>query len=257
MQNNTFSRLYLRQNLIALQGVSSTNDYLKELLSNIKPLPEATAIMSTNQTNGKGQRGGFWLDRAGETLALSFCLYPKQLGIQQSFNLSMLICLSIRKWASKRLPNVMIKWPNDIYVNNKKLCGILIENQLSGTRIRSSIIGIGVNMKQRNFPLAIRDKATSFYIENPTSSNDSIEDDALALLSSIMNDYQHTNLHDTTSLIDIYNKHLFRKGTPAYYEIEGQTVVGILQGVDESGRLHVLIEGRERLFDLKEIRFKP
>src|SRR5690606_5604299 len=93
LQNNTFSRLYLRQNLIVLEEVTSTNDYLKELLSNITPLPEATAIMATHQVKGRGQRGNSWLSQPSETLAISLVLYPKDFFIQQSFNLNMLICL--------------------------------------------------------------------------------------------------------------------------------------------------------------------
>ncbi|HLT86914.1 MAG TPA: biotin--[acetyl-CoA-carboxylase] ligase [Sphingobacterium sp.] len=256
LQNNTFSRLYLRQNLIVLEEVTSTNDYLKELLSNIKPLPEATAIMAIHQAKGKGQRGNLWLSKPAETLAISFVLYPKDFSIAQSFNLNMLICLGVQHWAGTFLPNVQIKWPNDIYVNDKKLGGILIENQLSGHHIRSSVIGIGINIKQQTFSTAIRDKATSLYIEEPTTSTQSLEHYGLSLLSTIMAFYESVDLRDTQPLLDAYNGSLFRKGIPAYYEIEGKTFLGIIQDVDSNGKLKILINGQERLFDLKEISFK-
>ncbi|NGM65900.1 biotin--[acetyl-CoA-carboxylase] ligase [Sphingobacterium sp. SGR-19] len=256
LQNNTFSRLYLRQNLIVLEEVTSTNDYLKELLSNITPLPEATAIMATHQVKGRGQRGNSWLSQPSETLAISFALYPKDFFIQQSFNLNMLICLGIQRWASTLLPNVQIKWPNDIFVNGKKLGGVLIENQLSGSHIRSSVIGIGINIKQETFPIAIQDKATSLYIENPKASAQSLEYYALSLLSTIMACYESIDLQDTQRLLDAYNECLFRKGIPAHYEIEGETCLGIIQGLESDGKLKVLINERVRLFDLKEISFK-
>ncbi len=256
LQNNTFSRLYLRQNLIVLEEVTSTNDYLKELLSNITPLPEATAIMAIHQVKGKGQRGNSWLSQPAETLAISFALYPKDFSIQQSFNLNMLICLGIQRWASTLLPNVQIKWPNDIYVNDKKLGGVLIENQLSGSHIRSSVIGIGINIKQATFPIAIQDKATSLYIENPKVSAQSLEYYALSLLSTIIECYESIDLQDTQRLLDAYNECLFRKGIPTHYEIEGKTFLGMIQGVESNGKLKLLINEQEQLFDLKEISFK-
>ncbi|WP_165793129.1 biotin--[acetyl-CoA-carboxylase] ligase [Sphingobacterium haloxyli] len=256
MQNNTFSRLYLRQNLIVLEEVTSTNDYLKELLSNIKPLPEATAIMAIHQVAGKGQRGNSWFSKPAETLNLSFSLHPKDFFIHQSFNLNMLVCLGIQRWLSTLLPNAQIKWPNDIYVGGKKLCGVLIENQLSGPRIHSSVIGIGVNIKQHAFPIAIQHKATSLYIEKPEVPLQSLEDYALSLLLAIMTLYENTDLNDTQQLLTAYNSCLFRKGVPAYYEIAGDTLLGILQGVDSNGKLRILFDGQERLFDLKEVSFK-
>ncbi|TYR37032.1 biotin--[acetyl-CoA-carboxylase] ligase [Sphingobacterium phlebotomi] len=256
LQNNTFSRLYLRQNLIVLEEVTSTNDYLKELLSNIKPLPEATAIMAIHQVKGKGQRGNSWLSKPSETLAISLTLYPKDFSVHQSFNLNMLICLGIQRWAATILPHVQIKWPNDIYANGKKLGGVLIENQLAGYHVRSSVVGIGINIKQQAFPTAIQDKATSLYIEEPTTPPQSLEEYGLSLLSTIMELYESIDLQDTQQLLDAYNDCLFRKEIPAYYEIEGETFSGIIQGVEGDGKLKILINDQERLFDLKEISFK-
>lgn len=256
MQNNTFSRLYLRQNLIVLDKVTSTNDYLKVLLSNIKPLPEATAIMANHQIQGRGQRGNSFMSFPGEMLMISFVLYPEDLSIAQSFNLNMMACLGIRQWASEWLPEVQIKWPNDIYVNNRKLGGVLIENQLSGNRIRSCIIGIGINIKQQTFPSDLQDKVTSFCIEKPTIRPQPLPQYGLSLLCAILGLYETIDLQDTTKLLNAYNSGLFRKGVPAPYEIQGETYIGVIQGVNRTGKLRISIDNQERLFDLKEISFK-
>lgn len=253
LQNNTFSRLYLRQNLIVLEEVTSTNDYLKELLSNIKPLPEATAIMANHQSHGKGQRGNSFLSSPGEMLMISFVLYPTNLSTSRSFNLNMLVCLGIQQWASEWLRGVQIKWPNDIYVNNRKLGGVLIENQLSGNRIRSSVIGVGINIKQQTFPADIQDKATSVYKEDPTLQPQPLQEHGLSLLSAILRLYKTLDLQDTASLVTSYNKTLFRKGIPSRYEIGGKIYFGIIQGVNSEGKLAVRVGGEIRLFDLKEI----
>lgn len=256
LQNNTFSRLYRRQNLIVLEEVTSTNDYLKQLLSNIKPLPEATAIMANRQVRGKGQRGNVWIDEPYATLALSFVLYPQELPVRQAFNLNMFVCIAIQNWVSKLLPLAQIKWPNDIYVGNKKLGGVLIENQLSGSLIRSTVIGIGINIKQQSFPVTIRDKATSLYLEKPSIAKQSLEHYALSLLSTITTYYEHIDLRGTRHLLDLYNRTLFRRGILASFEIQGETVIGIIQGVESNGKLNIIIDNQERLFDLKEISFK-
>ena len=256
LQNNTFSRLYLRQNLIVLEEVTSTNDYLKQLVSNIKPLQEATAIMANRQVRGRGQRGNVWIDEPHATLALSLVLYPPELSVRHAFNLNMFVCLAIHNWILELLPQVQIKWPNDIYVGDKKLGGVLIENQLSGSLIRSTVIGIGINIKQQSFPVTIRDKATSLYLERPSIAKQSLEHYALSLVSTIMAYYEHIDLRDTSHLLDRYNRTLFRRGIPASFEIGEATVVGTIQGVESNGKLNIIIDNQECLFDLKEISFK-
>ena len=256
MQNNTFSRLYLRQNLIVLNEVSSTNDYLRQHLSNIKPLPEATAIMAIQQTQGKGQRGNTWHSSPEESLTISFLLYPQNLSVQQAFNLNMMISIGIQEWLTKWLPHTQIKWPNDLYVNHKKLGGILIENQLSGTQIRSSIIGIGINIHQKFFPADIAQRATSLDLEGNTHPQHfTLKDYALSLLGDLLTSYSETDLNDTEGLLNKYQKNLYQKDTIASYQIEKQIHSGILQGVEPDGRLRVNINGKNQLFDFKEIRF--
>src|SRR5690606_27858533 len=102
----------------------------------------------------------------------------------------------------------------------------------------------------------IRDKATSLYIEEPTTSTRSFEHYGLSLLSTIMAVYERVDLRDTQQLFAAYNGSLLRRGIPAYYEIEWKTFLGVIQDVDSNGKLKRLINGQERLFDLKEISFK-
>jgi len=253
LQNNTFSRLSLRQNLIVLEQTPSTNDYLKEYLSNTTPRAEGTAIMANHQTQGKGQRGTTWLSAPGENLTISFVLYPKQLNPLSAFNLNMLVSLGIHAWASQLVDHVKIKWPNDIYVNNKKVGGVLIENQLNRGTIKSSIIGIGINLNQAEFPPELRNKATSLRQESELVYN--IEETGLDLLESILTVYASINVEDGDLLLNKYNELLFQKDKEAIYEIQGKEYTGIIQGVDTQGRLQVMIAGNIQSFDLKEIKF--
>ena len=253
MQNNTFSRLSLRQNLIVLAETPSTNDYLKDYLSNTTPRPEGTAIMTRNQTQGKGQRGTTWLSAPGENLTISFVLYPTQLHPLSAFNLNMLVSLGIYTWASSLMAHVKIKWPNDIYVNNKKVGGVLIENQLRQGQIKSSIIGIGINLNQVDFPVELLDKATS--LRHETGQFYPIEETGLDLLESILNTYASINVNNNALLLNSYNDLLFQKDQKAIYLIEDTEYEGIIQGVNPQGKLLVQIAGETQAFDLKEIKF--
>ncbi|WDF68562.1 biotin--[acetyl-CoA-carboxylase] ligase [Sphingobacterium oryzagri] len=255
MQNNTFSRLSLRQNLIVLEEVSSTNDYLKELLSNIKPLPEATAIMAKHQTRGRGQRGSTWITQAGANLTVSFNLYPNNLAIPKLFNLNMLVCLGIRHWLASMNLSASVKWPNDIYIGDKKIGGVLIENQLSGEIIRSSIIGIGLNINQLDFPTELRHKTTSIRCETQQAHTYAIEDCSIELIKCIGELISGYDLAETSTILADYNALLFRKDVPSRFMLADQEVVGTIQGIDTTGRLRVAINGQEQVFDLKEISF--
>lgn len=255
LQNNTFSRLSLRQNLIVLEEVSSTNDYLKELLSNIKPLAEATAIMARHQTRGKGQRGSVWTTSPGENLTFSFNLYPTNLEVAKSFNLNMLLCLAIRRWLLAMNLPATVKWPNDIYINNKKIGGVLVENQLSGHQIHTSIIGIGLNINQLTFPQAIAHRVTSVRCELPSDQTYSIENCCLDLLQSIGYAWSKYDLQNTDQLLAAYTDVLFRKDVSSGFIVNGQEVQGIISGVNSSGKLCVMIRGEAYTFDLKEIAF--
>lgn len=255
MQNNTFSRLYLRQNLIVLDEVSSTNDYLKELLSNIKPLAEATAIMARNQTHGRGQRGSTWLTTKDENLTFSFALYPKNFLSSKSFDLNVIVCLGIQKTLKQYGLDARIKWPNDIYVNNRKVCGVLIENRLAGANIQTSIVGVGVNVNQISFPKSIAGKTTSMRLESIAKDEIDIQNLCLGLLTTILTIYETSACIDKLSLLRDYNDCLFRKGVIASFLIDGAEREAVIREVDERGLLHVLVDNQMRTFDNKEIAY--
>jgi len=255
LQNNTFSRLSLRQNLIVLDELSSTNDYLKELLSNIKPLAEGTAIMARYQTKGRGQRGSSWLTAKDENLTFSFLLYPDNLAGDETFRLNMLICLGIQQALAQYNINATVKWPNDIYVQDKKIAGILIENKLKGGIVRSSIIGVGINVNQRSFPAAIAEKATSLLLETQAEAPLVIEEFCVNILDQILHHYQTQSTQDAKEILSAYNNELYRRGVPAKFLVQEKEQTGCILGVNMQGKLAVDMGERVEHFDLKEISF--
>src|SRR6476659_5800909 len=146
LQNNIFLALFVGQSLVKLHEVDSTNDYLKNLLSNSKPLIEGTVIMAEYQTAGRGQKGNVWKSEKGANLTFSILLRPSFFNVNQQFQFNKAVSLGISDVLIEILgKEAKIKWPNDVYFNNQKLGGILIENTIKGNFLKESIVGIGLN----------------------------------------------------------------------------------------------------------------
>lgn len=242
------------QNLIVLDEVSSTNDYLKTELSKFTPLPEYTAIMARNQTAGRGQRDKTFFGNPGESLTFSFVLYPHELSIEQQFFLTIVVALGINDWLSQYSNHVHIKWPNDMILHDKKLVGVLIENSIRQKSITQAVVGIGINVLQKQFPTEIANKATSMIQHINLSGSESLEEMCLAVIDKIRRRYQTlTDENSKKNLLDAYNEKLFRKGIKSFFDIGGQRTKGIITGVDETGRLQMNISGEPQLFSLHEI----
>ncbi len=138
------------KNSLYLDETTSTNSFLRELLRQ-KTLPEGFVVFTDFQTAGKGQIENSWESEKGKNLLFSILLYPHQISIAEQFIMSQIVSIALIKVLSEYCEQVKIKWPNDIYVNDKKLAGILIENSLQGAQIKSTIIGIGLNVNQTDF----------------------------------------------------------------------------------------------------------
>jgi len=251
LQNNNISGLIIGQNTIYLDKVASTNDYLRELLSNFKPLAEGTAILAEEQFRGKGQRGSTWISEPGKNLTTSILLKPHFLPIAQQFALSATIAIATANWLkSKTTEVVTVKWPNDIYVNSKKITGILIENKLKGSKIEASIIGIGVNINQINFDTATTITSLACLTDR---QNYNIKELAQELFQFIQQEYQTLDKQGSQHQLDRYNELLFWKGKEKSFLIAGTKKMGIIQQVSMDGKLLVLVENTLQEFDIKEI----
>ena len=141
--------LFIGKNTIFLSETESTNSYAMDLLKNVNP-PEGTVVHAQRQLKGRGQRGSRWLAIDGQSLTLSILLKPQFLHLQNQFTLYQISALAchdtISHFVGSGQYDIKIKWPNDILVNRKKICGVLIENVLNGDQIMASVIGIGLNI---------------------------------------------------------------------------------------------------------------
>lgn len=252
MQSNTFSSFFRGQKLITLKRVSSTNDYLKQKLSKSTPFSEGTVIMAEEQTGGKGQTGNKWLSESGKNLTFSLLLKPTFLNPVNQFDLNIAICVSIFETLFPLLGDQLkLKWPNDIFVNDGKLGGVLIENILQGSVWKESIIGIGINVNQEDFGS----------IENACSIKQLLHREYILtnllydLCKSIDENYRRLKEHGVKHLKDLYIKNLYGLNQLRKFRLDGVLVEGKIIDVNVDGQLVIDFNGHSAKFNFKEVEF--
>ena len=133
--------LFLGKKVVFLPQCHSTNDHLAQLARDSKE-PEGLTLYADQQSDGKGQRGNVWVSEPGKNILLSILLRPKFLLLQKQHYLNLITGLALIDVLNQEASDVVLKWPNDVYVGEKKIAGILIENNSRGNAIESSIIGV-------------------------------------------------------------------------------------------------------------------
>lgn len=219
--------------LIKLQSIDSTNSYLADRAGD---LPHATVVSTYNQTAGRGQRGNTWESEPNKNLSFSVLLRPQNIIARQQFHISEAVSIAIVKTLRRYITNaeVAIKWPNDIYVDDFKICGILIENTLSGINITQSIAGIGININQREFLSDAPNPISLIHYTGTVTSLDVILDEVTKEIVSIFNQYDSTSQFDT--LHNIYISMLWRKnGFHPYATPDGNRFFARISNVAPDG----------------------
>ncbi|HQO88459.1 MAG TPA: biotin--[acetyl-CoA-carboxylase] ligase [Chitinophagales bacterium] len=258
--NNTF---FTGKFLIHLPSVDSTNTYAKEHLSKRTPI-DGTVILADEQYAGRGQAGNIWQSTPGENLTFSIIYKTDFLQAAAQFGLNMAISLGIRTAVAEIIGqqgrqhmNVSIKWPNDIYIDDKKVAGILIENTISGMYLKHSIIGIGLNVNQQDFAELTR--ATSLRRElDKSMERISVLKEVLAAIERY---FFLLKEGKTTLLKSAYISHLYRYNEMAAFEKDNLPLRGCIKDVSPTGLLimDVMQEDgslQEMQFAFKEIAFR-
>lgn len=243
---------YTVKNIIHLKEVHSTNSYTAEMLSNSVPIAEGSVIMADLQTAGKGQSGAIWESLPKENLLISIYYRPHFLKIADQFMLSIAISLAICDFLKNYIEDVTIKWPNDIYVSNQKIAGILIENSIQQDVINNSIIGIGLNINQKIFSTQAKNACSLIQL---TGIQYDLQQMLQSLCKCIEERYDTIKSANYQSIRMEYLEKLYRLQHPANYLINGQVQLGTIEGIDEIGRLALSINGSMHYFSNKEITF--
>ncbi len=219
--------------IIKLDATPSTNNYLKNKYKS-RDAKDGDLVWTKNQTSGRGQRENTWFSKPGESLTFSIFRQYKDINILNPFILSILVSLGIHEALSTiHLPNLKIKWPNDILSCNKKVGGILIENFFNKGELIASVIGIGLNLNQLSFNNL--PNATSFRL---VSGNFWDQKELLSILTQYLYEYLYIkDFQDLNGLINQYNENLWRRNQRALFKSNSKNFVAIPKGVLSQGNL--------------------
>jgi BirA family biotin operon repressor/biotin-[acetyl-CoA-carboxylase] ligase len=238
--------------IIKVNATNSTNEFARELYRGNTSF-EPVCVVAYEQTKGRGQRGSGWNSNAGENLTFSV-LYPKiKLGVNHQFLMSATVSLAILKVLNKfNVPALKVKWPNDIMSARYKLSGILIENILKNNEIAASVIGVGLNVNQTEFPGL--PQASSLKLATGIHFN--LDE----LLKKITDEFEEKlneiAVEAETSILEEYAQNMFRRDLVSTFQLpNGAYLTGIIRGVTNYGRLNLETEDSVfKTFDLKEIK---
>ncbi|MES2616516.1 MAG: biotin--[acetyl-CoA-carboxylase] ligase [Bacteroidota bacterium] len=242
------------QNIVYFQRVDSTNTLALDLLKN-KLSEHGTVVIADHQTSGRGQRNNEWTSHPNENLTFSVILHAVTNTRTHPFNLNKCITLGLHHFITNALPNheVKIKWPNDIYVNNEKIAGILIENNYMGQQLQASVVGIGLNVNQ-SFQNLSHLKATSFKdlqgfdYDRPLVFR--------LLLEALDNYFLKLDADQTEAINNLFNSNLLGYGVENAFTDNALTEKYIIKGCDEEGRILLEKDGATKAYlhgELKQV----
>jgi BirA family biotin operon repressor/biotin-[acetyl-CoA-carboxylase] ligase len=241
--------------IIKINATNSTNSFLKELAQN-SSLDEITVVVTNNQTSGRGQMNNSWLSEPYKNLTFSLFTPLKKIKIEHQAYLNFAVSLAIYDTLLEyNVPDLYIKWPNDIMSGKKKICGILIETTFSHSRIKNTIVGIGLNVNQESFHKSLINASSLKII---LKKNIELE----ALMNNIID---HINLKicciESGNFNQIYNRYhqaLYKKGIPTTFlnQKTNKLFMGIINRVSSKGNLQIQLEDNSiQEFGLKEVSF--
>lgn len=235
--------MQIGRNIIHLSSVDSTNNYIANAISE-GIIESGAVILADEQYNGRGQRGNKWQSDPGSNLTFSFYLDNVNLSVENQFNMNIWVSICIIRALGKLGIEAKIKWPNDIYVGEKKIAGILIENSLSGHSIRQSIVGVGLNINQTSFGDL---SATSLSILKNEKLN--LKETLFSLIHEL-NQVSHHN-----QLKDEYLDHLYRVNRISTFEDDQGIFDGLIRGVSDDGKILIEVDKTMRSYYFKEVKF--
>ncbi|MDR1879616.1 MAG: biotin--[acetyl-CoA-carboxylase] ligase [Tannerellaceae bacterium] len=239
--------------IIRLDEIGSTNGYLREHLRKEK-LPEGSVVMAGFQTAGRGQQGNTWEAGPGKNLLFSVVLYPDCIPANRQFLISQIAALSVKEALERRTDGITVKWPNDIYWKDKKICGMLVENDLMGATLFRSIIGIGINVNQTAFTPHAPNAVSLVQITGKTHDREEILD---AFLSRFYGYYLRLLQEKEEEIREAYRQVLYRKnGYHPYSDADGPFTARI-RDIEPTGHLLLQLKsGEVRRYAFKEVIYR-
>ena len=233
-----------------LDQTTSTNDWMWQFVKARTPA-EGAMVFTYFQAQGKGRMAKVWNSNKGENILCSFFLKPAFISLQQQASLNFSIALAVADTFSAFLTDsILLKWPNDIICDNKKLAGILIENTIKGDKIENVVIGIGMNINQKEFdhePLA----ASIFMLKGQFTP---LEDVLAKLAQNLEKQYLRLRTAHHQTIIDEYNRRLYGKNTVVTIKTDNELAEGILKEVAADGEIEIVTSGEVKRYHYNNVK---
>ena len=244
--------LFPSKNMLILDSVDSTNNYAMALIQKGE-IDGEIAVFANEQTHGKGRRGKQWMSKKAKNIIMSVVVPMQWLSISRQFELSVAVALSCYDLFQKYLlANLFIKWPNDIFINDSKAGGILIENVIKGQIWQWTVIGMGLNINQEHFEEGIL-KATS--LKNETRKEYDILKLAHELHLILLQKIEEVKAGNFEKMLAEYNNHLFAREKIVKLKKQNVLFETKIVGVSPFGQL-LTKDSVERTFNFDEVEFK-
>lgn len=234
--------------LLFLDKTHSTNQFLLQRLTE-GTVESGTAVVTFHQFDGRGQKGNKWISEPGMNISYSLVIKPDFIPARNQFLLSEFVSLTVKGVLDDYTKDITIKWPNDIYHKNEKIGGILIENKLEGSLIAHSVIGIGLNINQINFP---EDLPNPVSLSQLTGNTFDLKDLASKLHRRLITAFEHLSTENESDIRKYYLNSLYRRDGYHLYEDEKGTFKARILDINAHGQL--ILETEEG--DVKEYGFK-
>ena len=243
--------VFPKSKIIRIRQTTSTNWQLLQL-SNEEELTEGTVVVTDHQTQGRGQAGNYWESEPGANLTFSILLYPSLVNASRQFILSKAVSLAVYDFVSQHIPNVSVKWPNDVYAGEKKIAGILIENFITGEYMAKTIAGIGLNINQKHF---LSDAPNPVSFRQLTGKIYPLDECLQTLHEHIATRYRMIT-ENTEKINSDYLQHLYRFGKLCRYSANDIFFEATITGLNDYGMLEMTtVNGEYKSYGFKEVEF--
>jgi BirA family biotin operon repressor/biotin-[acetyl-CoA-carboxylase] ligase len=243
--------IFLGKDVLFLPECHSTNDMAMQRIRQ-GLAKEGSVVICHHQTHGRGQRGNNWESHPGENLTFSLILEPNFLDVSEQFYLNMMVSNAIRKLLQDYLPELKVKWPNDLVLSGVgKLGGILIENVVGSGGWEYAVVGIGLNINQTSFSVS-----SACSLASVTGSQFDLQEILRLLVIQLEQGYLSLKKRKMSEIKSDYLHHLYLMGEWRQFSAEGVEFLGKIMGIEPTGGLIVQLQnGDLRTFGLKEINF--
>lgn len=247
----SFDTLFIGKNRFKFDEIESTNEWLI-IQNSSQNMPEGTIVVANDQLKGKGQRGSQWISVVNNSLTFSILLKPRFIYPSQTFDISICVALAIHNCLEELRLGFSIKWPNDIFFEDKKIAGVLIENQFRKGEYKNAIIGIGLNVNQNSF----KDLPNAISLLQILGFSYPIEKVMYRICELLEGFYLQLRAGNFNTLKSKYIYSLYGYNKWRLFKANEDVFQGKITDIDRNGHLQLkLLNGDFQYFDIKQLKF--